>query len=199
MLQPVPTSDPAAEIAAWWRLVGLCLPSHEVCGAVTFAPAGPETLEADWDRWVAEVFLPALHPSLTALQSAAARQDVVAVLAEDAAIGAELPADLSGGSLAAGRHLLTAFQPPQGARLLERLSEAALVDSSAGHLATVFAARGQAFHLPFLQVVGALLLAECVLGADAAGVTLPATQTIDLLQSAWDRMAALPAVQLLAV
>ena len=199
MLQPVPTSDPAAEIAAWWRLVGLCLPSHEVCGAVTFVPAGSETLDADWDRWVAEVFLPVLHPSLTALQSAAARQDVAAVLAEDAALGAELPADLSGASLAAGRHLLTAFQPPQGARLLERLSEAALIGPSTGHLATVFAARGQAFHLPFLQVAGALLLAECVLGADAAGVTLPATQTIDLLQSALDRMATLSAVQLLAV
>jgi hypothetical protein len=66
-------------------------------------------------------------------------------------------------------------------------------------LATVFAARGQAFHLPFLQVAGALLLAECVLGADAAGVTLPAAQTIDLLQSALDRMEALPAAQLLAV
>lgn len=198
MLEPVPTSDPAAEIAAWWRLVGLCLPSHEVCAALTFAPAGSETLDADWDRWVAEVFLPVLHPALTALQAAAARQDVAAVLAEDTALGTELPGDLAGGSLAAGRHLLTAFQPPQSARLLERLSEAALADPSAGHLATVFAARGQAFHLPFLQVAGALLLAECVLGADAAGLTLPAAQTIDLLQSALARMEALPAGELLA-
>ena len=101
MLQPVPASDPAAEITAWWRLVALCLPSHEECGAITFVPAGGETLEADWDRWVAGVFLPVLHPSLAALQSAAARQDAVAVLAEDAALGAELPADVSGGSLAA--------------------------------------------------------------------------------------------------
>ena len=123
----------------------------------------------------------------------------VAVLAEDAALGAELPADLSGGSLAAGRHLLTAFQPPQGARLLERLSEAARVNPSVGHLATVFAARGQAFHLPFLQVAGALLLAECILGADAARVTLPAAQTTGLMQSALDRVAFLPAMQLLAV
>ena len=199
MLQPVPASDPTAEITAWWRLVALCLPSHEECGAITFAPAGCETLEADWDRWVAGVFLPVLHPSLAALQSAAAWQDTVAVLAEDAALGADLPADLSGGSLAAGRHLLTAFQHPQGARLLERLSEAARVNPSVGNFATVFAARGQAFHLPFLQVAGAFILAECVLGADAAGVTLSAAQTTGLMQSALDRVAVLPAVQLLAV
>jgi len=199
MLQPVPTSDSAAEIAAWWRLVGLCLPSQEECGAITFVPVGSETLEVDWDRWVTEVFLPVLYPSLTALQSAAARQDLAAVLAEDAALGAGLPADLSDGSLTAGRHLLAAFRPPQGARLLERLSEAAVIERSVGHLVTVFAARGQAFHLPFLQVAGALLLAESVLGADAAGVTLPAPQTIRMLQSALDRMAALPAAQLLAV
>ena len=43
------------------------------------------------------------------------------------------------------------------------------------------------------------MLAECVLGADAAGVTLPAPRTIGLLQSAMDRMAVLPAAQLLAV
>ena len=199
MFQPVPASDSVAEITAWWRLVALCLPSHEQCGAITFVPASCETLEADWDRWVTGVFLPVLHPSLAALQSAAARQDAVAVLAEDAALGAELPADLSGGSLAAGRHLLTAFQPPQGARLLERLSEAARVNPSVGHLATVFAAPGQAFHLPFLQVAGALLLAECILGADAARVTLPAAQTTGLMQSALDRVAFLPAMQLLAV
>ena len=95
--------------------------------------------------------------------------------------------------------MLTAFQHPQGARLLERLSEAARVNPSVGHFATVFAARGQAFHLPFLQVAGAFLLAECVLGADAAGVTLSAAQTTGLMQSALDRVAVLPAVQLLAV
>jgi hypothetical protein len=44
-----------------------------------------------------------------------------------------------------------------------------------------------------------LLLAEGVLGADAAGATLPAPRTIGLLQSALDRMAALPPGQLLAV
>ena len=51
----------------------------------------------------------------------------------------------------------------------------------------------------FLQVAGAFLLAECVLGADAAGVTLSAAQTTGLMQSALDRVAVLPAVQLLAV
>lgn len=199
MLQPVPIADPAAEIAGWWRLVELCLPSHEQCGAITFMPAGAESLEADWDRWVTGVFLPTLYPALTALQSAAARQDAACLLAEDAALGAALPAAAASGSLAAGRHLLVSFGPPQGAKLLEKLRETAAVDLCAGHLATAFAVRGQVFYLPFLQVAGALLLAECVLGADAAGVTLPAARTIGLLQGALDRLAALPAVQLLAV
>lgn len=199
MLQPIPIADPAAEIVAWWRLVELCLPSHEQCGAITFAPAGAESLEADWNDWVTDVFLPVLHPSLTALQSAAAMQDAARLLAEDAALGTALPAAAASSSLTAGRHLLLAFSPPQGAKLLEKLSEAAAMDPSVGQLATAFAVRGQVFYLPFLPVAGALLLAECVLGADAAGVTLPAARTIGLLQSALDRMAARPAAQLLAV
>jgi hypothetical protein len=191
--------DPAAEIAAWWRVVELCLPSHEECGAVTFMPSGSETLEADWERWLAEIFLPVLHPSLTALQAAAATQDVTRLLAEDAALGAALPVAVGRGSLVAGRHLLLSFDPPQAEKFLERLREAVAAQESAGHLATVFVARGRIFHLPSLQVAGALLLAECILGADAAGVTLPASRTIGMLQKALDRMASLPAVQLLAV
>lgn len=199
MLQPVPVADPAAEIAAWWRLVELCLPSHDVCGALTFAPSGPETLGVEWDRWVAGAFLPVLHPSLLALQNAAATQDSACLLAEDAALGAALSGEAAQRSLSAGRHLLLSFQPPQGAKLLERLRDAVSLRAEAGHLATVFAARGHVFHLPFVQVAGALLLAECVLGADAAGVTLAAARTIDLMQGAMDSMAAVPAVRLLAV
>lgn len=199
MLQPVPTADSAAEIAAWWRVVELCLPSHEECGAITFAPTGEERLESEWDCWLTDIFLPVLHPALTSLQSAAATQDVARVLSDDAALGRALPAAAARGSLVAGRHLLLSFQPPQSAKLLERLREAATTDEPVGHLATVFAVRGQTFHLPFLQVAGALLLAESVLGTDAAGVTLPAPRTIGLLQSAMDRMAVLPAAQLLAV
>lgn len=199
MLCPVPVADPAAEIAAWWRLVELCFPSHDGCGALTFAPSGAETLEADWERWVAGIFLPVLHPSLLALQSAAAAQDGVRLISEDASLGTALPQDAALRSLAAGRHLLLSFQPPQGARLLERLREAVAPGGGYGHLATVFAARGNVFHLPFVQVAGALLLAECVLGADAAGVTLPAGRTVALMQGAMDGAAAAPAVQLLAV
>ena len=198
MLRPVPVADPAAEIAAWWRLVELCLPTHEKCGALTFAPSGTETLEGDWERWVTDVFLPVLHPALLSLQNAAAAQDSVRLLCEDAALGA-LTADAAQRSLLSGRHLLLACQPPQGAKFLERLRETALHRTEAGQLATIFAVRGQIFHLPFVQVAGALVLAECVLGADAAGVTLPAARTIDLMQGAMDSVAAVPSVQLLAV
>ena len=199
MLRSVPAADPSAEIAAWWRFVELCLPSHDQCAALTFAPSGAETLEADWGRWTAETFLPILHPSLLALQSAAAAQDVDRLVSEDRILGAALPDEAARRSVVAGRHLLLSFQPPQGARMLERLRDTAGADETTGHLATIFAARGHVFHLPFVQVAGALLLAECVLGADAAGVTLPAERTIVLLQSALDSMAAVPAVQLLAV
>jgi len=199
MLRPVPVADPAAEIAAWWRLVELCLPSHDACSALMFAPSGAETLETDWERWVADTFLPVVHPSLLALQNASAVQDGARLVAEDAALGAALPDGAASRSLTAGRHLLLSYQPPQGARLLERLRDVAQSDETFGHLVTVFAARGQVFHLPFVQVAGALLLAECVLGADSVGVTLPADRTVRLMQGAMDSMAAVPAVQLLAV
>jgi hypothetical protein len=199
MLRPVPVADPAAEIAAWWRLVELCLPTHEKCGALTFAPSGTETLEGDWERWVTDVFLPVLHPALLSLQNAAAAQDSIRLFCEDAALGAALTADAAQRSLLSGRHLLLTCQPPQGAKFLERLRETALHRTEAGQLATIFAVRGQVFHLPFVQVAGALVLAECVLGADATGVTLPAARTIDLMQGAMDSVAAVPSVQLLAV
>lgn len=199
MLQAVPTNGHSAGISAWWRVVELCLPSHEGCGALTFRPEGAETLERDWHDWVGRIFLPALHPSLGALQAAAVSQDWPALLSADAALGASLGPEASAGSLAAGRHLLFSFQPPQGAKLLERLRAAAAENPQTGHLATVFVVRGHIFHLPMVEVGGALRLAECVLGAAAAGVTLPAGRTIDLLQAAADRVASAPAVQLLAV
>jgi hypothetical protein len=43
------------------------------------------------------------------------------------------------------------------------------------------------------------LLAEAVLGAGSAGVTLPAGRTIGVMQTALQSMAAVPAGQLLAV
>ena len=121
------------------------------------------------------------------------------LVSEDRILGAALPDEAARRSVVAGRQLVLSFQPPRGARMLERLRDAVVADETTGHLATIFAARGHVFHLPFVQVAGALLLAECVLGADAAGVTLPAERTIVLLQSALDSMAAVPAVQLLAV
>jgi len=199
MLQPVPSVDSSAEVAEWWRLVDLCLPSHDECGAITFTPSDGEHLEADWDRWLTGVFLPVLHPCFAALQEAASVQDIDALLAGDRALGAALSVDAARTSLLAGRHLLLSFEPPQGAKLLEKMREFAATEKSVGHLATVFALRSRIFHLPFFQAAGALLLAECVLGADAAGLTLPASRSVALLQCAQERISALPATQLMAV
>ena len=199
MLQPAPIADSAAEISAWWRIVELCFPSHEECGAVTFAPSGAETLEKNWRAWLSDLFVPVIRPSLAALQSAAAAQDFPRLLAEDAALGESLPSCCAKRSRIAGRHLLLSYAPPQGAKLLERLRDEAARNPSVAHLSTVFALRGQVFHLPFVQVEGALILAECVIGADDAGVTLPAGRTAALLQRAMETMAAAPASRLLAV
>ena len=187
-----------ADLAALWRMVELCVPSHEECGAATFLPRGAETLEADWQDWVATVYSPVLLPSLPGLQQSASGGAFNALLGGDAALGAALPVSAAGRSLAAGRRALLDFCPPQGAKLLERLREAAATNASAGHLATVFAARAHAFHLPSVQCGAAFLLAECVLGASAVGITLSADRTAELLGTA-GRCCAVPVSQPVAV
>jgi len=199
MLQAVPVADPAAEVTDWWRVVERCMPSHETCGALTFTPAGVETFDADWEGWLTSTFLPVLHPGLQALQMAVAAQDLEALAREDTTLGAGLPAAAAERSLTAGRHLLLSFAPPQSVRLLDRLRAMAEEQTTFGQLAAVFAVRGQIFHLPSVQVTGAFLLAECVLGADAAGLTLPAGRTVALLQGALEGLAREPVPRLLAV
>jgi hypothetical protein len=81
--------------------------------------------------------------------------------------------------------------------LLDRLRETAAANTEAGHLATVFAARAHAFHLPAVQVAASLLLAECVLGASAIGLTLSVNRMAGMLGAAGRRAA--PALQLVAV
>lgn len=176
--------QPAAEIAAWWRLVELCLPAHESCGATTFRPGGAESLEEDWDGWCRAVFHPVLRPSVFALLEAAAAQDVPGLVRAELRLGTMLTPDAAEASVAAGRRVLFEYVPPSGARLLERLRAAAGEDPSVGHLATAFCVRAHVFHLPAVQTAGALLLAECVLGAESAGVTLSAPRTAALLQKA---------------
>jgi len=173
-----------SDLAALWRMVEVCLPAHEDCGAVTFLPRGSETLEADWQDWVTAVYAPLFAPALPTIQSLAANGLFTALLGEDATLGVALSASAAQRSLAAGRRALLDFRPPQGAKLLDSLREAAATNPSAGHLATVFAARAHVFHLPSVQATAALLLAECVLGAAAVGVTLPANRTAELLAAA---------------
>lgn len=186
-----------ANLAALWRMVELCLPAHDECGAVTFLPRGGETLEADWQSWLASVYAPVIAPSLPSLQDLAASAAFTALLGADASFGAALPEAAAQRSLAAGRRALLDFRPPQGAKLLDRLRETAASNNAAGHLATVFAARAHAFHLPAVQTAAALLLAECILGASAVGLTLSATRTAELLGVAG--RCASPAPQLAAV
>jgi hypothetical protein len=186
-----------ANLAALWRMVELCLPAHEECGAVTFLPRSEETLQADWQNWLELVYAPILMPALSSLQHLAATASFTALLGADAALGADLPGPASGRSLAAGRRALLDFRPPQGAKLLDHLRETAVSNHAAGHLATVFAVRAHAFHLPAVQSSAALLLAECVLGTAAIGLTLTARRTADLLGAAGN--CAAPAPQLVAV
>ena len=186
-----------SDLAELWRMVEVCLPAHEDCGAITFLPRGSETLEADWQDWAVAVYAPVLSPALPGMQLLAADGSFTALLGEDAALGAALSAPAAERSLAAGRRALLDFRPPQGARLLDNLREAAASNATAGHLATVFAVRAHVFHLPSVQATAALLLAECVLGAAAVGLTLPAKRTAELLGAAGNIAA--PAAKLVAV
>jgi|688.fasta_scaffold175301_3 hypothetical protein len=192
---PASTSD----LTALWRLVELCLPCHEVVGAATFQPAGAESLAADWERWVREIFGPVLRPSINVLQEAAARQDLPDLLRLDASLGAALPACAARESSAVGRRALLDFTPPQGAKLLERLRHAAAENPTAGQLATIFAVRAHVFHLPGVQVAQALLLAECILGSGSIGVTLPAPWVSELMELALRQLSAAPSLQVVAV
>jgi hypothetical protein len=186
-----------SDLSALWRMVEICLPGNEECGAVTFLPRGSETLEADWQEWAVTVYAPLLLPALPAMQHLAAGASFTALLGEDASLGAALSAPAAQRSLAAGRRALLDFRPPQGAKLLDSLREAAAANAAAGHLATVFAVRAHVFHLPSVQASAALLLAECVLGASAVGLTLSASRTADLLGAAGSIAA--PPVKLVAV
>jgi len=192
-------ADEFADLTALWRMVELCLPSHEVCGAVTFLPGGEETLECDWQAWSTETFGPVLRPALLSLQRFAAGVSPSELLGQDAALGEALPESAALRSLAAGRRLLLDFTPPQGAKLLEKLREAAGGNEASGHLATVYAVRAHVFHLPAVQVAASFLLAECVLGAASFGLTLPARRTASLMRSACSAAASGDEVQLLAV
>lgn len=186
-----------SDLAALWRMVEICLPAHEDCGAITFLPRGGETLEEDWQEWALTTYAPVLAPALPTMQLLAANGSFTALLGEDAAVGAALSVPAAQRSLAAGRRSLLDFLPPQGAKLLDNLREAAATNASAGHLATVFAVRAHVFHLPSVQATAALLLAECVLGAAAVGLTLPAKRTAELLGAAGS--IAIPAAKLVAV
>lgn len=189
--------EASADLAALWRIVELCLPSHKESGAATFLPRGSETLAADWESWLAAVHAPIIRPALPDLHNFASAAALTSLLGADAALSVALPAPEAQRSLAAGRRALLDFRPPQGTKLLERLRDAAAHNLAAGHLATVFAVRAHAFHLPAVQTASALLLAECVLGASATGVTLSARQTAELLSVAG--RAAAPPAQLIAV
>ena len=194
MIQPLPNSAIYGEVASWWGAVEVCLPSHKTSGPATFSPGGGDTINREWNEWVSRVFVPRLRSSLPVLQSAVAGQDWECLLEADALLGAALPEPLGQRSLTVGRRALLDFIPPQGAKTLGRLTQAAKENDSVGHLATVFAVRAQVFHLPGVQLNGALLLAEGVLGASSVGVTLSADHVVEMLAYGMEAAAGEPSL-----
>jgi hypothetical protein len=176
-----PEADVSHEVASWWRMAELCLPCHEVCGAATFAPSGVKSLDDEWRQWVEGMYVPVISPALLTLQKATEGPSLAALLDHDSALGAVLVEPARKRSLSCGREVLLGQTPPQGAKLLERLRETAQTKENCGHLATLFAVRGGVFHLPYLQLAGAYVLAEAVLGADSVGLTLPADRVAVML------------------
>lgn len=198
MVRPDCRLEATAQIAEWWRVVEICLPSHANAGAATFCPSGAESLDAAWEAWVEQACAPVLMPFFMPLYAAAA-QSLGALLAADAEAGAALPEEMARRSRMMGRSVLLDFLPPRGAKMLERLRPAAEADESRGHLITVFAARAHAFHIPALEAFGAFLLMECVLGAGAVGVTLPAARIAEMISRARVASSSAPACNLVAV
>lgn len=179
------------------RIVELCLPLHEECGAATFAPRGGETLEEDWSAWVDGIYRPVLAPALPPMQDFALNARFTTLLGADATLGDALPVEAARRSLEVGRRVLLDVRPPRGVKVLDHLRSAALDNPEVGHLATVFTARAYIFHVPVVQSSMALLLAECVLGASAAGLALSFPRTAELLAAAGRSNP--PAAQLIAV
>lgn len=175
-------SGPSAEIAAWWAVLELCFPSHRTCGAATFAPAGPETFGSDWNAWVELCYRPVLLPAVFAAHAAAADGSSAALRAAENALALALAEAPRAASLAAGRRVLFGCAPPQGSRFLERWC--AESDRTTGHMAAVFAVRGQIFHLPCVQIAAALALAECLLGAASVGHVLEESEVASLMAEA---------------
>ena len=182
-----PRQDEArfADLTDLWRITELCLPSHEACGVITFFPRGQETLDEDWRVWLAGTRAQILRGAFLDLHRHASEQSFAALLGADAALGAALPEAATQASLVEGRRALLGFTPPRGAKLIERFRDAASANEAAGHLATIFAVRAQAFHIPAVQAETALVLAECILGANSVGLTLPALRTADLMTAAF--------------
>lgn len=180
-----------AEIAAWWGVVDLCFPGHSGCGPATFNPSGGETFEADWSEWVEICYKPVLRPAVFALHEAALASSWPELRATERAMALGLSQAAAGGSLAAGRRVLLDFAPPRGAKLLDRWR--AENDASTGHMAAVFAVRGQLFHLPCVQIAAALALTECVLGASSVGQVPGAEAVAALLGEAISGTADSPA------
>lgn len=177
--------EATAQLAAWWRLVEMCHPSHAQGGAATFCPTGASTLEDEWEAWVEQIYAPLLGPSFAALyQAASGASPLNALAAVERALNTTLSEAPRQRSLALGRKSLLDFVPPQGAKLLERLRQAAETDKTLGHFVTVFAVRAHVFHLPVVEISAALLLAECLLGAESLGVTLSTTRAATLIRRA---------------
>lgn len=190
-------SEASAQIAHWWRVVEICLPSHAHAGPASFLPSGAERVDEDWDFWAEQFGAPIFAPSFASLYAAAVSTGELLVV--DAAMGAALPEEMARRSLMLGRSVLSDFLPPRGMKILERLSRAADTDSSQGHLITVFAVRAHGFHIPAIEAFGAFLLMECVLGASAVGVTLPASRIAEMLRRARAASRVAPACKPVAI
>ena len=148
-------SDPRFDLM---RAVGLCDPSWESAGRLTFHP---QILSRPaWQDWKINVFQPLLRPQLEAAVVGCAAGDGRAIELCDQALEAGLSPAQVKMSRNAGALLAAAYTPPSGERLWLRARERIAAGTWPGHLAVVIAMRAAAFHLPPIQAVGSYLLLE---------------------------------------
>jgi hypothetical protein len=141
-----------------FRAARLCAPCMDRLGALTYG--GSPLDESARVRWSAGVLVKHMMPAISGAYRAAASQGFRELLDVDATLDACLAGPTARRSSAAGRMVAMDFRPPAAERALARYFAALETGASAGHLATVLAARAAVFHIPPQMTVSALVFLE---------------------------------------
>lgn len=123
-----------------------------------------EGVLADWQDFAVQMWHPVLAPALLRAWKAAHAEDLSALLAAGKALGEVLPEDVCEPSIAAGELLLKATQGAKYSGVLGRLRQALTHEAVDPHLAMIWAAVANLFHVPPIDVLAEYLREEWLTG-----------------------------------